>query len=290
MRKAICLLGVVVSVMAMVFHADRSWAMTYDAAFYQTITSGGIVVEDAGSSFLVHSYISQSPDQVYRAFSSDLKKLKGTISGVGTVMSYVDQNNKKMLYVKVRGFGKTEGVLLEVLGGGDEAFKDHKANANLTCGPGKAIARDYVSWKVNADKESREAASSTTQPVATTLKLRGPINEIMNLNATIFTIELTFNKLGAASPPAPVAPQPVPIGPVLVKDLLKAPEVKVGDSSGTHFIVQVTPEFRTPREEVAIWNPFDSKKSALAKRYLSAVVADFAKSFGKGKKGETLIK
>jgi hypothetical protein len=185
------------------FAVSISAAYAHDNRILSRLEKGEVISSKTGSSFFVQALVGQTHEKIQAAFS-DLSKLPKIFPQIAFAVPYVGKENGKdagrnFLYLKLRGLGDGVGVLMEVKSGGGEAFANAKElilssdyNQSRSTEGEVNINKEANQLELKAQIDAANAKGDESRFVGAekSLILEGPLNEVMEMPNTRFTIHL----------------------------------------------------------------------------------------------------
>jgi len=218
-------------------------------SFVEKLERGEIFSARMATSFIMQSLIKQDPTKIQAAMNKDLVKFARAIPDLAFVRAFKTSDDKKMLYLKLRGFGGGTGALVEVLQGFDEAFKDVpvvpiSGRSKILRPSGASIANPWES-RLTADVEklSKESNFNRTIGSSEMIRLIGPLHESFALDGVRVEIQIAFRPYTIQKKPPFDDKQIYTLFTTQVSFVPVVPKRSLGDFAGFGERKLVTAEF-----------------------------------------------
>lgn len=240
----------------------------------ERLEKGEVISSKTGSSFFVQALVNKEPEKVQAAFA-DLSKLPAVFPQIAFARPYVDKKDERQfVYLKLRGLGDGQSVLMEVKSAGGEAFLNAKElvlsgeygrGRDTTTEVDTAKEKNQLELKTQIDEANEGDEGARFMGVANSLVLEGPLNEVMELPNVRMTIHLGYSSYmqipadqsgqkvsKKGSPPSVVVP-------------VAAPEKK------TYLVAKVSFGNQTAKRELGDYRGFGESRLNLAERLGTSV-------------------
>lgn len=196
------------------FAASFSAASAQDNHILNRLEKGEVVSSKAGASFFVQTLVNQAPEKV-QAMLSDLSSLPKVFPQIAFAVPYVGKGKdegRNFLYLKMRGLGDGMSLLMEVKSGGGEAFANAKeliVNSDYSQSRATESEVDaskepnHLELKSQIDESNAKGEDARFVGVGRSLILEGPLNYVMEMPNTRFTISIgvsPYTQIGVEKP------------------------------------------------------------------------------------------
>jgi hypothetical protein len=167
-------------------------------SFVEKLERGEMFTARMATSFIMQSLVKADPTKIQDAMNKDLVKFARIIPDLAFARAFRTSDDKKLLYLKLRGLGGGTGALVEVIEGFNDAFVN--APVLKTSGTAKILRPSGVNianpWeaRLTADVQKLSAESGFNRTIGggQTIRIVGPLHESFALEGVSVDIQIAF--------------------------------------------------------------------------------------------------